>query len=141
MRVLVIQGAGMDLRGKTDVEIFGPETLPEINARIAADAAALGVAMEIRQSNDEAEAAGWVNAAADEFDALIINPSGFTVSEGELIGALQNLSVPVIEVHASNPSARGVRSTITPVSTGAVCGFGYAGYKVALEGLLGTQSA
>ena len=140
MNVLVIQGAGMDLRGKADVEIFGPETLPEINARIEADAAALDVAVDVRQSNDEAEAAGWVGAAADEFDALIINPSGFTTSEGALVEALRNLSLVVIEVHASNPSARGVRSTITPVSNGAVCGFGYAGYKVALAGLLGGRS-
>ena len=63
MKVLVIQGAGMELRGKTDVEIFGPETLPEIDARIEADAAQLGMTVEIRQSNDEAEAASWVDAA------------------------------------------------------------------------------
>ena len=137
MNVLVIQGAGMDLRGRTDVEIFGPETLPEINARIEADATALEVAVEIRQSNSEEEAAEWVRTAADLFDALIINPSGFTLSEGELVDALRGLSVPAIEVHASNPSARGVQSTITPVCRGAVCGFGYDGYRIALGGLKG----
>ena len=136
MRVLVIQGAGMELRGRENVEVFGPETLPEIDARIEAEAAALNVAVEIRQSNDEAEVAGWVAQAASEFDALIINPSAFTVTEGPLIGALRNSGLPVIEVHASNPAARGVRSNITPVSQGAVCGFGYDGYRVALAGLL-----
>ena len=136
MRVLVIQGAGMELRGKVDVEIFGPDTLEEINGRIERDAAALRVAVEIRQTNDEGEAAGWVDDAAREFDGLIINPSGFTLTEGPLIGALRDLSVPAIEVHASNPTARGVHSTLTPVCTGAVCGFGYDGYRVALGGLL-----
>lgn len=136
MKVLVIQGAGMDLRGKTDVEIFGPETLPEINARIEADASALGATVDIRQSNSEAEAADWALAAAESFDALIINPSGFTLSDGELSEALRGLSLPAIEVHASNPSARGVRSTITPLCKGAVCGFGYDGYRIALSGLL-----
>ena len=136
MKVLVIQGAGMDLRGKTDVEIFGPETLPEINARIEADASALGATVDIRQSNSEVEAADWVLAAAESFDALIINPSGFTLSEGELLEALRGLSLPAIEVHASNPSARGVQSTITPLCKGAVCGFGYDGYRIALSGLL-----
>ena len=136
MKVLVIQGAGMDLRGKTDVEIFGPETLPEINARIEADASVLGATVDIRQSNSEAEAADWVLAAAESFDALIINPSGFTLSDGELLEALRGLSLPAIEVHASNPSARGVQSTITPLCKGAVCGFGYDGYRIALSGLL-----
>ena len=136
MKVLVIQGAGMELRGKADVEIFGPETLPEINTRIEADASALGASVDIRQSNSEAEVAGWVLSAADAFDALIINPSGFTLSEGELVDALGGLSLPAIEVHASNPSARGVQSTITPLCKGAVCGFGYDGYRVALGGLL-----
>ena len=136
MNVLVIQGAGMDLRGRTDVEIFGPETLPEINARIEADATALEVAVEIRQSNSEEEAAEWVRTAAELFDALIINPSGFTLSDGELLEALRGLSLPAIEVHASNPSARGVQSTITPLCKGAVCGFGYDGYRIALSGLL-----
>ncbi|TNF81162.1 MAG: type II 3-dehydroquinate dehydratase [Gammaproteobacteria bacterium] len=135
MKVLVIQGAGMELRGKVDVEIFGPETLDEINARIEADANALGVAVDIRQSNDEAEVAAWIQDAAGEIDALIINPSGFTTAEGPLIDALRGVSVPVVEVHASNPSARGVRSTVTPVCKGAVCGFGYDGYRVALGGL------
>jgi 3-dehydroquinate dehydratase-2 len=133
--MLVIQGAGMELRGKADVEIFGPETLAEINARIEADAAALDVAVEIRQSNDEAEVAAWLEGAADEFAAVIINPSGFTLSEGPLIVALDSLSLPVVEVHASNPAARGVRSNVTPVCSGAVCGFGYDGYRLALAGL------
>lgn len=135
MKVLLIQGAGMEQRGKVDVEIFGPETLEEINTRVETDADALGIAVEIRQSNDEAEVAAWIDAA--DVDALIINPSGFTTTEGPLIDALRRLNVPAVEVHASNPSARGVRSTVTPVCKGAVCGFGYDGYRVALGGLLG----
>jgi 3-dehydroquinate dehydratase-2 len=135
VKVLVVQGAGMELRGKADVEIFGPETLAEINARIEADAAALGVAVEIRQSNDESAVAAWVDRAADVFAAVIINPSGFTLTEGPLIAALERLSLPVVEVHASNPAARGVRSNVTPVCAGAICGFGYDGYRLALAGL------
>lgn len=137
MRVLVIQGAGMDRRGLADVEIFGPDTLDEINTRVEADAAALGVTVDIRQTNVEADAIDWISGLAAEFDALIINPSGFTLAEGPLIDALRNLSVPSVEVHASNPAARGVQSTVTPVCTGAVCGFGYHGYRIALGGLLG----
>jgi len=137
VKVLVIQGAGMEQRGKVDVEIFGSETLEVINAGIEADADALGVTVEIRQSNDEAEVAAWIDGSAADVDALIINPSGFTMADGPLIDALHRLSVPAIEVHASNPSARDVRSTVTPLCNGAVCGFGYDGYRLALAGLLG----
>lgn len=136
MKVLVIQGAGMELRGRTDVEIFGPETLDEINARIEADALALGVTVEVCQTNVETEAATWVRGAADKFDALIINPSGFTQAEGALLAALREVTIPVCEVHASNPAARGVRSTVTPLCNYVVCGFGYDGYRVALDGLV-----
>jgi 3-dehydroquinate dehydratase-2 len=137
MKVLVIQGAGMELRGHRDVEIFGPETLTEINARIEAQAGSLGIEVEIIQSNEEAELVERLGSAADRFDAVLINPSGFTTSDGPLPDAIAAAGLPVYEVHASNPSARGVRSSITPVCRGAVCGFGYDGYRIALMGLLG----
>jgi len=137
MRALVIQGAGMDLRGQVDVDVFGPETLAEINALIEADAASLGVEVEIMQTNDEAEAVRLVHAAVDEFDALLINPSGFTTREGALPEAIAAAGITAIEVHASNPARRGVRSTLAPVCQGSVCGFGYAGYGIALRGLIG----
>ena len=140
MKVLIIQGAGMEQRGKVDVEIFGPETLAEINTAIEAAASELGVTVEIRQSNDEAEAAAWVDGMPGTFDALVINPSGFTLAAGPLPAALERLEAPAIEVHASNPAARGVRSTITPLCRSAVCGFGYAGYRLALAGLMGNST-
>ncbi len=139
MKVLVVQGAGMELRGKVDVDIFGPQTLDEINARIEADARLLGIAVDVRHTNVEDEAARWILEATDEFDALIINPSGFTTTEGPLVDALRAAALPAVEVHASNPAARGVRSSVTPVCQAAVCGFGYDGYRVALAGLLGDE--
>ncbi len=135
MKVLVIQGAGMELRGREDVEIFGPETLEEINAGIEAAAATLGLSVEIVQHNDELALVDLLARVADAFDAVVINPSRFTVGDGPLPEALAELTLPVYEVHASNPSARGVVSRITPVCRGAVCGFGYDGYRIALEGL------
>ena len=81
--------------------------------------------VEIIQSNDEAEVVAAVADAHARFDALLINPSGFTVAEGPLPEAIGSLSIPAVEVHASNPAARGVRSTITPACAAAVCGFGY----------------
>jgi 3-dehydroquinate dehydratase len=135
MKVLVVQGAGMALRGKVDVEIFGPETIEEINAGIEAAAASLGMTVDIIQHDDEGDLVAALTDSAADVDAIVINPSGFTVSDGSLPEVLAGLPVPVFEVHASNPAARGVVSRITPVSRGAVCGFGYDGYRIALEGI------
>ena len=136
MKVLVIQGAGMDQRGRSQIEIFGPETLEEINAQILLHGKALGLEIEIYQSNDEDAMVGKLQRLEQsEIDALIINPGGFTTTEGLLPEAIRELEVPAFEVHASNPAARGVRSTLLPVCKGAVCGFGYAGYAMALQAI------
>ena len=135
-KVVVIQGAGMDQRGKVQVEIFGPETLDEINARIAADAAECGLEIEVFQSNDEAETTAFVERCGNgEFVAGIINPSGFTATEGSLPDAIAKIDILFYEVHAFNPSSRDIKSTILPVCKGGVCGFGYAGYGVALRSI------
>jgi 3-dehydroquinate dehydratase-2 len=134
MKILVIQGAGMDVRGQTQVEIFGPETLDEINTQILDCAQALGLDVEIYQSNDEDQVATKLQGA-QEFDALIINPGGFTTSQNQLPEAIGQLDIPVYEVHASNPASRGVQSTLLPMCRGAVCGFGYAGYAMVLQAI------
>ncbi len=135
-RVLIIQGEGMDRRGQEFVEVFGPETLDEINAMISATATSLGMEVDIFQSNDEGAVVERLDAAAAEsFTAMIINPGGFTPSTGPIPDAIGALPFPAYEVHASNPAARGVRSTIGPVCKGSVCGFGYAGYSLVLQAL------
>ena len=133
-KVLVIQGAGMNMRGKVQVETFGPMTLDEINAQIQAYAASLGVAVHIVHSNIEGEVVNALYAAyEDGYDACLINPAGYTTGTGPLRGAIQQVPMPVIEVHASNPTARGTVSAVLPVSKGCVYGFGVYGYYLALE--------
>lgn len=123
----------MDQRGKTMVDVFGPETLDEINAGIQQVAEALGLTVTIMQTNDEDIAVQTLKAT--ECDAVIINPGGFTVNGKALTEALKALAVPAYEVHASNPSSRGIQSVIQPACKGAICGFGYAGYAMALRAL------
>lgn len=132
-KVLVIQGQGMELRGKVNLEVFGPETLDDINTMIRVAAEQLDIDVDIFHSNDEDEVVAYIEAAT--MDALIVNPSGFTTSEGPLPGAIAALSCPKYEVHASNPAARGMHSTLLPHCSGAVCGFGYAGYAMALRAM------
>jgi len=131
----------MQDRGKSQIDIFGPQTLAEIDADIQASAAHLGLEVEIYQSDDEATVVAWIEAHANDAGvaALLINPAGFSTSEGLLPAALSKLSIPRYEIHASNPHARGVQSTITPACTGALCGFGYSGYRLALSAIAASR--
>jgi len=133
-KVLVIQGAGMNMRGKSQIEIFGSLTLDDINEQIRAYAEGLGVEVEVFHSNIEGEVVNALYDAQDRgFDAALINPAGYTTGTGPLRNAITQVKFPVIEVHASNPTARGTVSNVLPVCKGAVYGFGVYGYRLALE--------
>ena len=134
-KILVIQGAGMNMRGRAQIEIFGTTTLDEINDAVRRYAGELGVEVEIFHSNIEGEVVNALYAAHDgDVDAAVINPSGYTTGTGPLLTAITQVRFPVIEVHASNPSGRGVVSKVQPVSRGLVYGFGVFGYYLALRG-------
>ncbi len=133
-KVLVIQGAGMNMRGKSQVEIFGTATLDEMNEQILAYAEGLGIEVELFHSNIEGEVVNAIYDAHERgFDAALINPAGYTTGTGPLRSAISQVGYPVIEVHASNPTARGTVSNVLPVCKGSVYGFGVYGYKLALE--------
>jgi 3-dehydroquinate dehydratase-2 len=133
MKVLVIQGAGMNMRGKVDVEIFGPMTLEQLNATIRGYAANLGIDVEFCQSNIEGEVVNALYDAHDrDVDAALINPAGFMRTTGPMPTAIGHVRFPVIEVHVSNPVARGLASTTLPACRGSVTGFGPFSYSLAL---------
>jgi 3-dehydroquinate dehydratase-2 len=133
MKVLIIQGAGMNMRGKVDVEIFGPMTLDQLNDTIRGYARTLGVDVEFCQSNIEGEVVNALYAAHDgDVDAALINPAGYMRTTGPLPTAIGQVRFPVIEVHVSNPVARGIASTTLPACKGSVTGFGPYSYFAAL---------
>ena len=137
-KVLVIQGAGMNMRGKVQLEIFGPLTLEEINEQVKGYAEGLGLDVEFIHSNVEGEVANALYAGHDgDVDAAVINPAGYTSLNGVLRAAIAQVRFPVIEVHASNPTSRGAVSAVQPVCKGSVYGFGVYGYYLALEGVKG----
>ena len=101
----------MNMRGRAQIEIFGTTTLDEINDAVQQYAEELGVEVEIFHSNIEGEVVNALYAAHDgDVDAAVINPSGYTTGTGPLLTAITQVRFPVIEVHASNPSGRGVWS-------------------------------
>ena len=133
-KVLVIQGAGMNMRGKSQVEIFGSATLDEIDEQIRGYAEGLGIDVEMFHSNIEGEVVNALYDAHDrDFDAALINPAGYTTVAGPLRSAITQVKFPVYEVHVSNPTSRGTVSQVLPVCKGAVYGCGVYGYRLALE--------
>ena len=133
-KVLVIQGAGMNMRGKSRLDIFGPTTLDQINEQILGYAEGLGIDVELYHSNIEGEVVNAIYDAHDrQIDAAVINPAGYTTTTGPLRAAITQVGFPFIEVHASNPTARGTVSNVLPVCKGSVYGFGVYGYYLALE--------
>ena len=135
-KILIIHGAGMNMRGKVQTEIFGTMTLPEYDAHIRKYAEELGVEIDIFHSNIEGEVVNRLYAANDQgFDAAIFNPAGFSRGYPALVAAIGQVKFPTIEVHISNPVRRGPVSDTATVSRGMVTGFGVEGYYLALRGL------
>lgn len=136
MKILVVQGAGMNMRGKTQTEIFGTMTLEQYNQHIVEYASELDVEVEIFHSNVEGEVINRLYAANDEgFDGALFNPAGFSRGYPALTAAISQVRFPTIEVHISNPVRRGPISDTAQVSQGIVAGFGVAGYYLALRGV------
>ncbi len=139
MKILVVQGAGMNMRGKTQTEIFGTMTLDEYNQHIRQYAKDLDITIEIFHSNIEGEVINRLYEANDQgFDAALFNPAGFSRGYPALTAAITQVNFPVIEVHISTPVRRGPISDTAQVSLGMVTGFGVFGYYLALRGLRDT---
>jgi 3-dehydroquinate dehydratase-2 len=135
-RILVIHGAGMNMRGKVQLDVFGPMTLPEYDERIRAYAKELSVEIEIFHSNVEGEIVNKLYAASDAgFEAAIFNPAAFGTGYPALVAAISQVKFPTTEVHISNPIRRGPASQTAAVSQSVVAGFGIAGYALALRGI------
>ena len=135
-KVLVIHGAGMNMRGKAQLDVFGPMTLPQYDEHIRKYAAELGVEVEIFHSNIEGEVINKLYAAHDAgVDGAIINPAGYSTGHPALAAAISQVKFPVFELHISNPARRGRVSEIAPVCRGVLTGFGIFGYHLALRGI------
>ena len=135
-KVLIVHGAGMNMRGKAQIEVFGKMTLPEYDEHIRRYARELGIEVDIFHSNIEGETINRFYAAHDAgFDAAIINPAGYTTGYPALVAAIAQVKFPVIELHISNPARRGRESEIARAARGVVAGFGIYGYFLALRGI------
>jgi 3-dehydroquinate dehydratase-2 len=136
-RVLVIHGAGMNMRGKVQLEVFGKMTLPEYDEHIRRYAKELELEVEIFHSNIEGEVIDKLYAAHESgVDAAIINPAGYTTGHPALAAAIAQVRFPTAELHVSNPAKRGVVSDIARSTRCAIAGYGIFGYYLALRGVV-----
>ena len=136
MRVLVLNGPNLNLLGSREPEIYGFETLAEIEEALRRRAAALGgVELEFIQSNHEGTLIDAVQSHRD-WDGIILNPAGYTHTSVALADAIAGAAAPVVEVHLSNVHRREPfrhHSYVSPVAWGQVIGFGPRGYLAALD--------
>lgn len=138
--VLIINGPNLNMLGTREPEHYGTQTLAKIQVDCERTATVLGLKVDFRQSNNEGEIVGWIQAAAEEAAGIIINPAAYTHTSVAILDALVQTDGPVIEVHLSNIFQReGFRhhSYVSPAAHGIICGFGGAGYLLALEAMAG----
>lgn len=135
--VLVLNGPNLNLLGTREPDIYGRETLDDIAAQLEEQANALGLQIDLRQSNHEGHLIDWLHEAASrEALAVLLNAGALTHTSVALHDAIKAISVPVIEVHLSNPHAREAfrhKSFIAPVAKGTISGFGVGSYRLALD--------
>lgn len=136
-KVLVLNGPNLNLLGTREPEVYGTATLDDIAAELHERASELELELDVRQSNHEGHLIDWLHEAqADGTHAVVLNAGGFTHTSVALRDAIAAVSVPVIEVHLSNPQARESfrrRSLIAGVCTGSISGFGSLSYRLALD--------
>jgi 3-dehydroquinate dehydratase II len=134
--VLVLNGPNLSRLGSREPDVYGTATIDDLAATCAATAAELELAVDFRQTDDEAELVAWVHEAADRRTPVVLNPAAFTHYSYALADALAMRTAPLVEVHLSNPAAREAfrhRSVVAAVADGTIAGFGAVSYQLALR--------
>jgi 3-dehydroquinate dehydratase-2 len=134
--VLILNGPNLSRLGSREPEIYGTATLADIEASCSTLAVSLGLTVELRQTDDEAELIGWIHEAADQRLPVVLNPAAFTHYSYALRDALAMRTAPLVEVHLSNPATRETfrhTSVVSGVADGTIAGFGPQSYELALH--------
>ncbi|MCB2065923.1 MAG: type II 3-dehydroquinate dehydratase [Erythrobacter sp.] len=135
--VYVLNGPNLNLLGTREPEIYGSDTLDDVAARLEDRGLALGLTVDLRQSNHEGHLVDWLHEAqAEGAKAVILNAGALTHTSLALYDAIRSIRTPVIEVHISNPAAREAyrhKSYVGMAAVGSIAGLGTYGYELALE--------
>ena len=134
--ILVIHGPNLNLLGTREPEVYGSQTLADVNQRLQQQAQEWGLALETYQSNHEGEIVEAIHRARGRHQAIIINPAAFTHTSVAVRDALAGVAIPFIEVHLSNVHQREPfrhHSFMSDLAVGVICGLGAYGYEAALS--------
>ena len=133
----VLNGPNLNRLGTREPEIYGSDTLADIQA--ACERRAGSIPVVFRQSNLEGDLVTWIQEAGDQACALVLNPAAYGHTSVALLDALRTVSIPVVECHLSNPAAREdfrQVSFVSPAASGVISGFGLASYELSVEAAL-----
>ncbi|WP_212523175.1 type II 3-dehydroquinate dehydratase [Actibacterium sp. MT2.3-13A] len=137
--LLILNGPNLNLLGTRQPEVYGRVTLADIENACRTKARNLGIGLDFLQSNHEGVLLDAIHAARGVHDGIILNAGAYTHTSVALMDAIASVALPVIELHLSNIHAREPfrhKSFIAPVALGQICGFGAAGYGLAIDALL-----
>jgi 3-dehydroquinate dehydratase II len=138
--IYILNGPNLNLLGTREPDIYGADTLADVEVKCAAKAKALGLTIVFRQTNVEGELVNWIHEARASASGIILNAGAYTHTSVALHDALKAVTLPAVEVHLSNVYKRESfrhHSYISPAAHGVICGFGAQSYELALEGLSG----
>ena len=138
MKILVLNGPNMNMLGIRQPEIYGKTTYADLVAMIEEKAKAMGVAVEVRQSNHEGVLVDWIQQALGQFDGIVINPAAYTHTSVALLDAVKAVGIPTVEVHISDVSKREDFRQVSYIRAACVktiAGHGLQGYLEAMEAL------
>ena len=138
--LLILNGPNLNLLGTRQPEIYGHATLQDVEKLCQDKATASDIHIQFEQSNHEGVLVDWIQAAKAKHDGIILNAGAYTHTSIALFDALTSIELPAIELHVSNVFSREPfrhQSYISNIAIGVICGFGAAGYPLAMDAMLG----
>lgn len=143
--VLVMHGPNLNLLGRREPELYGEQTLAQIDAGLARLGAELGLTVECMQTNHEGTIVDWLHAASERSDVLgvVLNAAAYTHTSIAIRDAIAGTRLPCVEVHLTNVHAREEmrhRSLLAPVCVGTIGGFGAESYALGIRALVGYRA-
>lgn len=149
MKILILNGPNLNMLGVREPEIYGTATLDDLETTCEIEARIHGASIDFRQSNHEGELVSWIHEAVKGprgtmFDGLIINAGAYTHTSIAIHDALKMLTIPIIEVHLSDPQKREAfrhHSYIAPLAAEVIAGYGPDGYKMAIAAIMRHSSS
>ncbi|WP_233254193.1 type II 3-dehydroquinate dehydratase [Salipaludibacillus keqinensis] len=136
MNILILNGPNLNRLGQREPDVYGSNTLTDLEKGLKTFGNQHGVTIESKQSNWEGQIIDWLHEAEKKADGIVINPGAFTHYSYAIRDAVASIDIPVIEVHISNVHAREdfrKTSVIAPVCKGQISGFGFSGYEMAID--------